>query len=82
MSARVSFKVATNGFFRDKRTSKINIFKVIILNQKRRNATEVIHVFEIFFGRFIPSSALYFLEASARVLLKEATKVLLELNKS
>ena len=31
--ARVSSKVATNGSFRGKRISKINIFEAIILNQ-------------------------------------------------
>ena len=49
VSARVSLKGATNCSFRSKRTSKINIFEAIILNEKRRSAIEVIHVFEMVF---------------------------------
>ena len=49
VSASVLSKVATNDLFRGKRTSKLNIFEAIILNQKRRSATEVIHVFKLFF---------------------------------
>ena len=47
VNARVSWKVVTNGSFRSKRTSKISIFEAIILNQKWRSATEVIHVFDM-----------------------------------
>ena len=81
MSARVSLKVATNGSFKGKRTSKINIFEAIILNQKWRSATEVIHVFEIVL-KWEPSSTIYYLEVRSRILLKLATKVLLEFKKS
>ena len=81
MSARASLKVATNGYFKDKRNSKINIFEAIILNQKWRSATKVIHVFEMVL-KWEPSSTLYYLEVRSRVLLKVATKVLSELKKS
>ena len=47
VSARVSSKVTTNGSFRRKRNSKINFFEAIILNQKRKRATEVIHAFKM-----------------------------------
>ena len=47
VSEHVSSKLTTNGSIRGKRTSKINIFEAIILNQKRRSATKVIHVFKM-----------------------------------
>ena len=46
VSARVSYRVATNGLFRDKKSSKISIFDAIITKQKRRRATKTIYVFE------------------------------------
>ena len=49
VSARVLSKTAANGCLRGTQTSKINIFEAIILNQKRGRATEVIHVFRLFF---------------------------------
>ena len=45
VSARVSAKVATNGSFRGKRTSKNRIFEAIIRKQKRRSTTKVIYAF-------------------------------------
>ena len=47
VSACVSSKVATNGLFRGERISKINIFEVIILNQKWSNGKKVIYFFII-----------------------------------
>ena len=47
VSACVSPKVATNGLFRGERISKINIFEVIILNQKWSNGKKVIYFFII-----------------------------------
>ena len=47
VSACVSLKVATNGLFRGERISKINIFEVIILNQKWSNGKKVIYFFII-----------------------------------
>ena len=47
VSARVSSKVTTNGSFRGKGNSKINFFEAIILNQKWKSATEVIHAFKM-----------------------------------
>ena len=41
MTARVSLNVATNGSLRGRKTSKMNIFDVVILKQKRRSATKV-----------------------------------------
>ena len=47
VSGRVSSKVATNGSFRGKRISKMNIFEAIILSKERRSASEVIRVFVV-----------------------------------
>ena len=47
VSARVLLKVATNGSFRGKRISKINIFEAIILNQKWRSGKKIIYFFII-----------------------------------
>ena len=47
VSGHVSSKVATNGSFRGKRISKMNIFEAIILSKERRNASEVIRVFVV-----------------------------------
>ena len=83
VSGRVSSKVATNGSFRGKRISKMNIFEAIILRKERRSASEVIRVFLVVLeGPYLRSSTIYFLEMNSRVLLKVTTKVLLELKKS
>ena len=47
VSAHVSSKVPTNGSFRGKRISKINIFEAIILNQRCRSGNKVIYIFII-----------------------------------
>ena len=55
LSAGVSSKVATNGSLRGKQTSKSIILGAIFLYQKRRSATEVIHVFEMVLeGPYLP----------------------------
>ena len=47
VSTRVSSKVATNGSFRGKFISRINIFETIILNQKWRSGNKLIYCFMI-----------------------------------
>ena len=47
-SARVKSKVATNGSFRGKPISKINIFETIILNQKWRSGKKIIYFLSLF----------------------------------
>ena len=67
MTAGFSLNVATNG----ECSSPMNISNVIILKQKRRSATKVTWVFPMILSS-IPWVTTYFLEVSARVLLKVA----------
>ena len=72
VSVGLSLKVATNGSFRSRETSKIKTFEAIILKQKWRSATKVIY-FLMMILECTSFRGACFLEMSGHISLKLAT---------
>ena len=67
MNSSVSIKVVTSTFLKGKQTSKISIFEVITLKQRRRSKTKKKLYFCLDFGMLMSCATTDFLEVSARV---------------
>ena len=73
MSADVSLKVATKGFFQGNKPWKFSIFEAIFLKQKQSNKNPK-KIISVYLKRFMPGSDTYFLKVSAVVSLKVLIK--------